>query len=126
MKLSQAFLICISFVMIFAISSCSKSTTSPGPRLVSPANNSLNIAASQIFTCSSITNATVYQFVFVDNTTGGTDQAYVTSSVNTTNLNNLNGSFLSLTSGHVYSWYVLVTYTNNSTQTTPTWSFTAQ
>ncbi len=117
MRSKPFYLICVAIMLVFAISSCSKSNTNPGVTLVSPANNSTNIVSGQLFTCTAVTGAVGYEFEFTDTQTGAFVNQIMTSN---------SFSPTSLVSGHSYHWHVHVALSNNTTQDSPVWTFTMQ
>ena len=118
MKAIRVAILFATLLSIIAISSCSKSSGSSDPSLVSPANRTANVPTNQVFTCSLASNIITYRFFFTDITNSLLSFSSPTQIGNTY-------TPTQLVSGHTYTWSVSVD-TGNGTLGTQTWSFTVQ
>lgn len=116
MKFLKAGICLLAVLMLFAGSSCKKSSESA--HLVSPANRTVNVPLNQTFTCSAPSNATTFEFMFSDltNPAGGFQSGILIVPTYTPT---------SLVSGHTYTWTVHVT-TTDMTLNTDSWTFSTQ
>lgn len=114
MKSIKAVAVVAAIMIITAMSSCTKKAE---VHLVSPANKSLNVPLNQVYTCSDVSSAVDYEFIFVDlNTSNYIGSQHLL----------VNSYTPALESGHSYRWHVVAHTTDGGTLYSDDWSVSVQ